>query len=153
MELSEIRQYMSLALAEAGKCQTDVPVGAIIIKDGAVIGCGHNQREELQDPLAHAEMLAIRQAAAALKSWRLSGCILVSTLEPCPMCAEASIQSRMQTVIFGAYDVISGAAGSRFNLYSKRQSLPTPELITGILEEDCAAILKQFFARRRQKQD
>lgn len=153
MDLLKIRGHMELALAEAAKCGADVPVGAIILKGGEVIASGFNQRETLKDPLGHAELIAIRAASEKLSSWRLNGCTLVCTLEPCPMCAEAVIQTRIDTLIFGAYDPISGAAGSVFNLFAKRRSLPTPELIAGILEDECSTLLKQFFVLQRQKRN
>ena len=142
---------MRLALEQAGNCQIDVPVGALIVRGDEIIASGFNQRETLADPLGHAELIAIRTAAARLGSWRLTGCSIVSTLEPCPMCAEAIIQCRLAAVIFGAYDPIAGAAGSVFNLFVNRRSLPTPEIIAGILEEDCSALLQQFFLRQRKR--
>jgi len=141
---------MRLALEEAALCKLDVPVGALIIKDSRILALGHNLREELNDPLGHAELLVIKAASKLLGSWRLSGCTLICTLEPCPMCAEAIIQSRISTLVFGAYDTVAGAAGTRFNLFANRKSLPTPELITGILELECSASLKEFFQKQRQ---
>lgn len=141
---------MRLALEQAACCGADVPVGAIIVKDDQIIAAGFNQRETLKDPLGHAELLAIKIAAAKLDSWRLLGCTLICSLEPCPMCAEAIIQTRMKSVIFGAYDPVSGAAGSAFNLFAKRKSLPTPEVIAGILEEECSHVLQEFFRDKRK---
>jgi tRNA(adenine34) deaminase len=143
---------MQLAIEQAKQCGEDVPVGAIIVKDRKIIGTGFNQRETQMDPLGHAELCAIKQASNKIGSWRLNGCTLICTLEPCPMCAEAIIQTRMDQVIFGAYDIVAGAAGSAFNLFVKRKSLPIPEVIGGILEEECSTLLKQFFQQQRQRQ-
>lgn len=143
---------MHLAIEQAKLCREDVPVGAIIVKAGEVIATGYNQREAKQDPLGHAELAAIKAAADKLGSWRLNGSTLVCTLEPCPMCAEAIIQARFDRLVFGAFDPICGAAGTAFNLFAKRKSLPTPELVAGILEEECSYLLKEFFRQRRQRQ-
>lgn len=153
MELSELRKYMKLALEMAAGCSRDVPVAAIIVKNQEILASAVNQREELNDPLAHAEMIAIREAARVLGSWRLSGCTLICTLEPCPMCAEAIIQSRMERLVFGAYDQVYGACGSAFNLFCKRQAVCTPELITGILEKECSLQIRDFFKQRRKHAD
>lgn len=142
---------MKLALQKATQCQCDVPVGALIVKNDEIIASGFNQRESGQDPLGHAELIAIKQAAEKLGSWRLSACTLICTLEPCPMCAEALIQARLERVIFGAYDQVAGACGSAFNLFINRKALPTPELIGGILEEECSELLKEFFRVQRSR--
>lgn len=141
--------WMEKALAEAGRCLNDVPVGCVIVKEGRVLGVGFNRREELNDPTAHAEVLAIREAAQNLDSWRLDGCSIYVTLEPCPMCAEAIIQSRASRLIFGAYEPLSGAAGSRFNLFEPNRSLPLPEVLGGICEEPCRILLQDFFKAKR----
>lgn len=142
---------MIQALAEAAKCGIDVPVGALVYDEKAakIIASGFNQRETLQDPLGHAEIIAIRKASELIGAWRLSDLTLVCTLEPCPMCAEAIIQTRMKKVLFGAFDLVSGAAGSVFNLFVPRKGLPTPEVFGGILEKDCSLILSNFFAQKR----
>ncbi len=142
---------MKMALEQAACCKSDVPVGAIVVKGDELISSGFNQREALNDPLGHAELIAIREAAMKLGSWRLQDCTLICTLEPCPMCAEAIIQSRMERLIFGAYDQVAGAAGSAFNLFAKRKSVPTPELIAGILEAECSTILQEFFREQRKR--
>ncbi len=153
MEILELHSLMQETLAEAKRCEMDVPVGAIIVKDGEIISRGFNQREQLNDPIGHAEIIAIKQAALKLGSWRLSGCILFCTLEPCPMCAEAAIQSRISKIVFSAYDPVAGAAGTVFNLFANRKALPTPELIGGILEKEGVALLKDFFEQRRKEND
>lgn len=145
----EEHTWMEKALGEAERCQGDVPVGCLIVKDGAVLGSGFNQRERLQDPTAHAEILAIREAAGTLKSWRLDGCTLYVTLEPCAMCAEAIIQCRMARIFFGAYEPQTGACGSRFNLFEQGRSLPLPEVVGGICEQECRHLLQEFFRLKR----
>ncbi len=142
---------MKLALEQALLCQGDVPVGAIIVHNDTIIASGFNQREALNDTLGHAELVAIRAASLKLGSWRLSNCAIFCTLEPCPMCAEAIIQSRLQLLVYGAYDPIAGAAGTVFNLFAKRKALPIPEILAGIMEEECVEPLKQFFIQQRQK--
>ena len=137
--------WMTLALEEAGKVTADVPVGCLIVLNHQVIGRGHNQREALGDPTAHAEIVAIKEAAAWLKTWRLSGTTLYTTLEPCAMCAEALIQARVSRLVFGAYDNYSGAAGSAFNLFVQRRIYPVPEVLGGILEEPCKKLLVEHF--------
>lgn len=146
---------MQMALQEAGKCTADVPVGALIIDEengDQVVSTGFNQRELLNDPLGHAELIALRAAAKSLSKWRLQGLTLICTLEPCPMCAEAIIQSRIARVIFGAFDPVSGAAGSAFNLFQHRKALPVPEVIGGILEKECSQMLSDFFLAKRNRQ-
>jgi len=142
---------MKAALEQTQLCQGDVPVGAIIVHDDTIIATGYNQREALNDPLGHAELGAIRAASIKLGSWRLGGCAIFCTLEPCPMCAEAIIQSRLQLLVFGAYDPVAGAAGSVFNLFAKRKALPAPDILAGIMEEECVEPLKQFFKEQRQR--
>ena len=139
------QDYMRLALEEARKVTLDVPVGCVIVVNDEAIAQAHNQREELSDPTAHAEMLAIRQAAQRLKSWRLNGAAVFTTLEPCPMCAEALIQARVTKIVFGAYDQLSGACGSAFQLFTNKRIYPLPEVLGGILEEPCANLLKDYF--------
>ena len=152
MEISELKQFMQLALEQARLCGTDVPIGALIINsEKKLISTGFNQRESKQDPLGHAELIAIRSAAQSLGSWRLQNCTIFSTLEPCPMCAEAIIQSRIKRVVFGAYDLIAGAAGSSFNLFIDRKALPVPEVLAGVLEQECSTLLKEFFKQQRKR--
>lgn len=143
--------FMEIALKESQLCRTDVPVGVIIVQNANIIGRGRNQREELKDPTAHAEILALRAAAQELGSWRLESCSIYCTLEPCPMCAEAILQSRISHLVFGAYDPVSGAAGSAFNLFVPGRSLPLPEITGGILEDKCRNVLLEFFKKRREQ--
>ncbi len=138
-------RWMAAALAEALKSEEDVPVGALIVKEGVIIGAGHNERERTKDPTAHAEILAIRRAADYLGDWRLNNSTIYTTLEPCPMCAEAIVQARISRLVFGAYDYKSGAAGSVFNLFCEGRIYPIPEVIGGIMEDPCQNILTEFF--------
>ncbi|WP_031048617.1 tRNA adenosine(34) deaminase TadA [Streptomyces sp. NRRL F-5650] len=143
---------MRLALAEAGLAPRggDVPVGAVVLApDGhTVLSAGHNEREAGGDPTAHAEVLAIRRAAAKTGEWRLVGCTLVVTLEPCTMCAGALVQSRVDRVVYGARDDKAGAAGSLWDLVRDRRLNHRPEVIGGVLEDDCARLLTDFFRDR-----
>ncbi|MEV5199079.1 tRNA adenosine(34) deaminase TadA [Streptomyces sp. NPDC053720] len=139
---------MRRALAEADLAARagDVPVGAVVLgPDGTLLATGHNEREATADPTAHAEVLAVRRAAAALGRWRLSGCTLVVTLEPCTMCAGALVQSRVDRVVYGARDEKAGAAGSLWDLVRDRRLNHRPEVIHGVLEEECASLLTSFF--------
>ncbi|MDT0389314.1 MULTISPECIES: tRNA adenosine(34) deaminase TadA [Streptomyces] len=143
---------MRLALDEAAEAVRggDVPVGAVVLApDGTtVLAAGHNEREAGGDPTAHAEVLALRRAAAALGRWRLAGCTLVVTLEPCTMCAGAIQQSRVDRLVYGARDEKAGAAGSLWDLVRDRRLNHRPEVIEGVLAEDCAALLTAFFRDR-----
>ncbi len=151
---NEYNDWMRKALQEALRTTLDVPVGCLIVKDGRIIAQTHNEREETGDPTAHAEILAIREAARQLGGWRLTGTILICTLEPCAMCAEAIIQARVATLVFGAYDARMGACGSAFNLFVDGRTYPLPEIIGGIEEEECEKMLKSFFRTEvRQKKD
>jgi tRNA(adenine34) deaminase len=143
---------MGLALAEArlALASTDVPIGAVVVgPDGTVIGAGRNEREAHQDPTAHAELVAIRQAARALGSWRLDGCTLVVTLEPCAMCAGAIVLARIPRVVFGAWDEKAGASGSVFDILRERRLNHWVEVYPGVREDECAALLRDFFAGHR----
>lgn len=145
---------MRSALAEAGAAPAtgDVPVGAIVLDpSGAVIGRGRNERELTGDPTAHAEVLAIRAAAATLGSWRLSGCTLVVTLEPCSMCAGAVVASRLERLVFGAYDDKAGAVGSLWDLVRDRRLNHRPEVVSGVLADECGAALREFFVTQRSR--
>ena len=128
----------------------DVPVGAVILNaKGELISTGNNQRELLNDPTAHAEIVAIRHAATALGNWRLDGCIIVVTLEPCAMCAGAIAQSRISKVVFGAWDEKAGASGSVWDLLRDPRALHKVEVTSGVLEEECGLMLKEFFSEQR----
>ncbi|HVE39483.1 MAG TPA: tRNA adenosine(34) deaminase TadA [Planctomycetota bacterium] len=132
--------------AEAG----EVPVGAVIIHGGQVIARAHNQVEMLHDATAHAEMIAITQAAAALENWRLEGAEIYVTLEPCPMCAGALVNSRVSRIVYGADDPIAGACGSVFNIVNEKRLNHRIPVVKGVLGERCSEILKSFFRSRRQ---
>lgn len=142
---------MRLALREASRAleHDDVPVGALIVLEGEVIGAGHNERELRADPTAHAEMIALRQAAARLGSWRILGAVLYVTLEPCSMCAGAVVLARIPRVVFGATDPKAGAAGSVLDLLDVPQLNHRPEHQGGLLAEESAELLRTFFAGRR----
>ena len=147
----EREAYMSLALelAREAAAEGEVPVGCVIAgPDGAVIGRGRNRREETGDATAHAELEAIRQACAALGDWRLSGCTLYVTLEPCPMCTGAIINARIPTLVFGAREALSGSCGSVIDLFYERYG-HRPQVWAGVLEADCAALLREFFQAKR----
>lgn len=138
---------MAAQAATAG----EVPVGAVIVKDGGIIGCGFNQPIGLHDPSAHAEIRALRAAAKQLGNYRLPGCELYVTLEPCAMCAGAIMHARIARVIFGAHDPKSGAAGSVINLFSEARLNHHTEVVGGVLAEPCGRALSEFFARRRTR--
>jgi tRNA(adenine34) deaminase len=143
--------FMRLALREAERAleHDDVPVGAVLVREGEVAGVGHNERELRQDPSAHAEMLAIREAARALGRWRLLDCVLYVTLEPCAMCAGAIVLARVPRVIFGASDPKAGAAGSVLDVLAEPRLNHRPEVSSGLLGAESAALLRGFFGSRR----
>jgi len=145
-------QLMTAALAEASLADgtADVPIGAVVVdKAGEVIGRGHNEREATGDPTAHAEIVAIRQAAAAVGEWRLEGCTLVVTLEPCTMCAGAIVLARLDRVVFGAYDEKAGAVGSLWDVVRDRRLNHRPEVVGGVMADETGAVLRDFFGRHR----
>jgi tRNA(adenine34) deaminase len=144
-------RFMRMAIREAlaAEEEGDVPIGAVIVKDGRIIGKAHNQREVLQDPTAHAEMIALTQAAEKMGSWRLEGCTIYVTLEPCPMCAGALVLSRMARLVYGADDPKAGACGSIYDIVRDSRLNHRLEVRKGVLAEDCAALLSDFFRRRR----
>lgn len=145
--------YMLAAIEEAKKAEAmdEVPIGAVVVYQGQVIGRGHNLRESTHDPTAHAEIIAIRQAAQMMKSWRLEECSLYVTLEPCPMCAGAILQSRIERVIYGATDPKAGCAGTLFNLLQDSRFNHQTEVILGIEQETCRQLLTNFFQMLRQR--
>ena len=148
--MHEIYMRQALQLAQqAYECQ-EVPVGAVIVRGDRVIGAAHNQREQLRDPTAHAEIIAITQAAAAIDSWRLEECSLYVTLEPCAMCAGAIVQARIPRVIYGATDAKAGAVNSLYHLLDDYRFNHRAEVIPGILARPCGEILTQFFAEQRR---
>ncbi len=143
---------MALELAREAAAAGEVPVGCVVVKDGAVIGRGRNRREEKQTVFSHAEMEAMAQANEALGSWRLEECDLYVTLEPCPMCAGAIINGRVRRVFYGARDSVMGACGGVLNLFM--ENFPHhPQLVGGVLGEDCAAVLSDFFRNLREEKD
>ncbi|HEY6277092.1 MAG TPA: tRNA adenosine(34) deaminase TadA [Streptosporangiaceae bacterium] len=134
-----------------GLTRSEVPVGAVVLgPDGEVLARAHNQRESDADPTAHAEILAIRAAARAIGSWRLEGCTLVVTLEPCPMCAGAVVAARIERVVYGAADPKAGAAGSLWDIPRDPRLNHRAEVVSGVLADESAALLREFFARRRR---
>lgn len=144
-------QVMQLALEEARGCldHGDVPIGAVVTREGEVLAAAGNERESANDPTAHAEILALRAAAAALGSWHLEGCTLTVTLEPCAMCAGAVVLSRLDRVVFGAADPKAGFAGSLGNLVQDPRLNHTVILTDGVLAEECGDLLRTFFRERR----
>ena len=143
-------ELMRQAIAEAADSGEDVPVGALILSaEGEVIARGHNEREADSDPTAHAEIVAIRRAAAARQDWRLEDCTLVVTLEPCVMCAGAIVAARIGRVVFGAWDARVGASGSLYDVIRDARLGAPAEVIGGVLEAECSAQLRTFFEARR----
>jgi tRNA(adenine34) deaminase len=141
---------LALAEADAAAAAGDVPVGAVVLgPDGEILARRHNERELRQDPVAHAELLAVQDAAAALGRWRLSGCTVVVTLEPCPMCAGALVAARVGRVVFGATDPKAGATGTLYNLCADPRLNHEVEVVAGVRGDECAAQLSAFFAGRR----
>jgi tRNA(adenine34) deaminase len=145
--------HMEMALdeAEAAAAEDEVPVGAVIVSfERGVIGRAHNQREQLHDPTAHAEMIAITQAAQALRSWRLEDCVLYVTLEPCPMCAGAIVQARLPLVVYGAADPKAGACDTLYSITNDARLNHRAQIVRGVLADQCAAVLSDFFAAKRR---
>ncbi|MFI7707230.1 tRNA adenosine(34) deaminase TadA [Nonomuraea sp. NPDC049480] len=145
-------EAMRLALAEAvaAAAREEIPVGAVVLDErGEVLSAAGNDRESTADPTAHAEILALRRAAAARGEWRLSGCTLVVTLEPCTMCAGAAVQARVDRIVYGAVDEKGGAVGSLWDVVRDRRLNHRPEVVMGVLADECSAVLKRFFAARR----
>lgn len=148
LDLDAMRR--ALALAETARADGDVPVGAVVVDArGAVLGEGRNLREVTHDPTAHAEIVALREAASVLGSWHLADCTLVVTLEPCVMCAGAILQARVARVVFGSWDAKAGAAGSMYDVLRDRRLPHRVEVVGGVEEERAAAQLRAFFADRR----
>ncbi len=147
------RDFMDIALTEASEAARlgEVPVGALVVRDGEVLGRAHNRREVDRDPLAHAELLALRQAARAVGGWRLVGCTLYVTLEPCAMCAGALVNSRIERLVFGASDPKAGFCGSLGDLVRDPRLNHRLEVVSGVEAEASAELLKEFFRRLRQR--
>ncbi len=145
--------HMEMALAEAGRAnaEDEVPIGAVIVSyQHGVIAQAHNQREQLHDPTAHAEMIAITQAANALRSWRLEDCALYVTLEPCPMCAGAIVQARLPLVVYGCTDAKAGACHTLYQITNDTRLNHRSQVIGGVFADRCAALLSSFFAAKRR---
>ena len=144
-------RWMDLAIAQARRAEDlgDVPIGAVIVREGQVVAAGHNRRIIDADPTAHAEMLAIRAAAADLGDWRLTGCTLVVTLEPCPMCAGAIVLARLDAVVYGAADPKAGAADTLFRLCDDPRLNHRAAVVGGVRAEQCTALLTEFFRKQR----
>ena len=144
-------KFMAEALKEAEKSANfdEVPVGAVIVKDDKIIARGHNLRESKNDPTAHAEIVAIRKACKKLKSWRLEGCTIYVTIEPCSMCAGTLLWTRIKRIVYGAKDIKGGALGSSYNLFEVKNINHHPEIEGGILEEKCSTLMTSFFRNKR----
>jgi tRNA(adenine34) deaminase len=146
----DVAMRAALDEARAALASGDVPIGAVVLdRDGTVVGRGHNVRERDGDPTGHAEMVAIRSAAEVVGEWRLSGCTLVVTLEPCTMCAGAIVLSRLERLVFAAYDERAGAVGSLWDVVRDRRLNHRPEVMSGLLADDSRSLLDDFFARQR----
>ena len=142
-----MNDFMKLAIEEAKKTSSDIPVGAVVVQNGKILAIAHNEREKDNDISSHAEILAIRQAEKVLSNWRLDGCELYVTLEPCPMCGWAILQSRIKSVYFGSYDTNYGAFTSKIDL--RHISTSKPNVYGGIMEEECDELLTSFFKKIR----
>ena len=151
--VKRMKNFMAEALKEAEKAAEmgEVPVGAVIVRDGEVIAKGHNMTESTKDPTAHAEMLAIRRASQKLGGWRLIGCHMYVTAEPCSMCAGAIVWSRIEKLFIGTMDPKAGACGSVFNIPQEKKLNHFVEIETGVMEEECAQIMRDFFRKLRSK--
>ncbi len=149
--VADDRAAMEVALAEAALALThgDVPIGAVVVRDGAVVSARHNEREHLQDPTAHAEVLALRDASVALGRWRLDDCTLVVTLEPCVMCAGALLNARIGRLVYGAADLKAGATASLYNVCADPRLNHNPPVTHGVMAAEAAGLLTSFFAERR----
>jgi tRNA(adenine34) deaminase len=151
--MKEYTDWMREAIKEAYKAEElgEVPIGAVVVHKGLIIGRGHNLRETTLSPTAHAEMLAISEASRYLNAWRLLDCQLYVTLEPCPMCAGAIVQSRIEQVVFGAPDPKAGCAGTLMNLLQDKRFNHQTEVVSDVLREECSFLLSQFFRKLRGK--
>jgi tRNA(adenine34) deaminase len=152
IEATEHERWMEAALRQAQRAyeEEEVPVGAVVVHEGRIVGRGYNQNERLNDPTAHAEILAITAAANTLGTKRLDGCTLYVTLEPCPMCAGAIVLARIPVLVFGSYDPKAGACGTLFNVVEDRRLNHTVHVIPGVLDHECASLLKSFFGAIRR---
>lgn len=145
--------YMRLAIEEAKKAAAcgEIPIGAVLVADGKIISSAHNMRETWHDATAHAEMITIMEACALLERWRLNDATLYVTVEPCPMCAGAIVNSRIKRLVYGCPDIKAGAAESIFNVVSNPNLNHTAEVTSGVCEKECAAVMKDFFKKRREE--
>jgi tRNA(adenine34) deaminase len=151
-EVEDIR-WMQAALREAQRAaaEDEVPVGAVVVLDGRLLARAHNRPIHLRDPTAHAEILALRRAARKLANYRLTGCVLYVTIEPCAMCASAITHARIKRLVFGAHDAKAGAASSAFEVLNHPKTNHRVETVSGILKENCASLVRDFFRRKRLK--
>ena len=151
MSMESDANYMDLALAEARKAESvnEVPIGAVVVYEGSVIGSGYNQPVSAADPTAHAEIIALRQAARHQRNYRLSNATMYCTVEPCIMCAGAMIHARIDRLVFGTPDPKAGSAGSIYNVLSDPRLNHSVDVISGVREDECASLLRDFFAKRR----
>ena len=149
----EDQQFMQVAIEQAKIAEEngDIPIGAVIVLENRIIAKAYNQREQLRDPTAHAEIIALTQAAAFVESWRLNGCTMYVTLEPCPMCAGALVLSRMDRLVYGCDDPKAGACKSLYNIVQDERLNHRLEVTSGILQEQCRQQLQEFFSRRREE--
>jgi len=149
--IKEDEQFMRIAIdaAQIAEENDDVPIGAVIVYKDQIIGKAYNQREQLKDPTAHAEIIALTQAASALQTWRLNGCTMYVTLEPCPMCAGALVLSRVDRLVFGCNDPKTGACGSLYDIVRDERLNHRLEVTTGVLAEQCSKLLQDFFQKKR----
>jgi tRNA(adenine34) deaminase len=148
---SEDEKFMKLAIEQAGIAEEngDVPIGAVIVYQNQIIGKAYNQREQLKDPTAHAEIIALTQAAEFLQTWRLNGCTMYVTLEPCPMCAGALVLSRMDRLVYGCDDPKAGACKSLYNIVQDERLNHRLEVTAGVLSDECSKLLQDFFQKKR----
>ncbi|MCK4293191.1 MAG: tRNA adenosine(34) deaminase TadA [Planctomycetes bacterium] len=154
IEAKQDERYMQAAIDAAGIAEEngDVPTGAVVVYKGQIIGRAYNQREQLKDPTAHAEIIALTQAAAFLESWRLGGCTIYVTLEPCAMCAGALVLGRLDRLVYGCDDPKAGACGSLYNIVQDERLNHRLEITAGVLADECTALLSNFFQQKRNKQ-
>jgi len=151
--IEEDERWMREAIAQAKHAESlgEVPIGAVVVQDGVIVGAGYNLRERDRDPTAHAEMIAIRQASERLQAWRLLGCTLYVTLEPCPMCAGAILQSRIERVVYGTTDPKAGCVGTLMDLLQDSRFNHASTWTSGVLQGECSALLTDFFRRLRSR--